>query len=148
MSHKIIGKTIKKAYQHWNPCKEIRTYHYAAAFDKSKMIGFAQNNPIKTHTNAYRIGRSLNLSKYKKYQFYNSESHLVSKLLNRYNFIDYNWSIVVMRINREGRILGSKPCNSCQKLLSSVGLSKIFYSTDDSRFVCSNRDKYFDPLGQ
>ena len=45
--NKIIAKTIKKAYKHWQPNPNVRCYHYAAAFDNNKMIGFAQNNPIK-----------------------------------------------------------------------------------------------------
>jgi deoxycytidylate deaminase len=40
-----------------------------------------------------------------------------------------------MRINRKGLILGSKPCDNCSKLLSSVGLTNIYYSTDDGDFL-------------
>jgi hypothetical protein len=134
---KIIQKTIRKAYQNWTPCKEIRCWHYCAAFDGTKMIGFAQNNPIKTHAGAYRIGENFNLPKYKEFPFYHSESHLVSKLLDSYNTIDPSWTIVVMRINRKGLILGSKPCENCDKLLSAVGFNEIYYSNDDGSF-CDN----------
>jgi tRNA(Arg) A34 adenosine deaminase TadA len=131
---KIIQKTIRKAYQNWNPIREIRCYHYAAAYDGTKIIGFTQNNPIKTHTGAYRIGEDFNLPKYKEHPFYHAESHLISKLLDRYNTIDPNWTICVLRINRKGLILGSKPCENCSKLLSAVGLNDIYYSTDDGNF--------------
>lgn len=131
---KILDKTIKKAYRFWKPCKEIRTYHYATAFDGNKMICFAQNNPIKTHAGAYRIGENFNLPKYKEFPFFHSESHLISKLLDKYNTIDPSWSVVVMRINRKGLILGSKPCENCNKLLNSVGLTNIYYSTDCGNF--------------
>lgn len=134
---KIITKTIRKAYQNWSPCKEIRCWHYCAAFDGTKMIGFAQNNPIKTHAGAYRIGENFNLPKYKEFPFYHSESHLVSKLLDSYNAIDPSWTIVVMRINRRGLILGSKPCENCTKLLGAVGLNEVYYSNDDGSF-CDN----------
>lgn len=131
---KIIQKTIRKAYQNWNPIKEIRCYHYAAAYDGTKIIGFTQNNPIKTHTGAYRIGEDFNLPKYKEHPFYHAESHLISKLLDRYNTIDPNWTICVLRINRKGLILGSKPCENCSKLLNAVGLNDVYYSTDDGNF--------------
>lgn len=134
---KIIDATIKKAYRNWKPCRAIRVYHYAAAFDGNKMICFTQNNPIKTHTGAYRIGEDFNLPKYKEFPYYHSESHLISKLLDRYNTIDPNWSIVVMRINRKGLILGSKPCENCDKLLHTVGLTDIYYSTDTGYFCDS-----------
>ena len=131
---KIITKTIRRAYKNWNPSKEIRCYHYAAAFDGTKLICFTQNNPIKTHTGAYRIGEDFNLPKYKEFPFYHAESHLISKLLDCYNTIDSSWSVVVMRINRKGLILGSKPCENCDKLLNSVGITDIYYSTDCGNF--------------
>jgi deoxycytidylate deaminase len=55
--------------------------------------------------------------------------------LDQYNTIDSNWSVVVLRINRKGLILGSKPCKNCNKLLSAVGLNTIYYSTDDGNFI-------------
>ncbi len=131
---KIINKTIRKAYQNWNPNRQIRCYHYSAAFDGQKMICFTQNNPIKTHTGAYRIGEDFNLEKYKEFPYYHSESRLISKLLDKYNTIDPNWSVVVMRINRKGLVLGSKPCENCDKLLNSVGLNTVYYSNDDGSF--------------
>jgi len=137
---KIINKTIRKAYQNWTPCKEIRCWHYSACFDGTKMICFTQNNPIKTHTGAYRIGEDFNLEKYKEYPYYHSESRLISKLLDKYNTIDSNWSVVVLRINRKGLILGSKPCENCDKLLDAVGLNTVYYSTDDGNFIDSVRN--------
>ena len=131
---KIIWKTIRKAYKNWNPTRLIRCYHYAAAFDGSKLICFTQNNPIKTHTGAYKIGEDFNLPKYKEFPFFHSESRLIDRLLSKYNTIDPTWKIVVMRINRQGLILGSKPCENCSKLLNSVGLNDIYYSTDCGNF--------------
>jgi hypothetical protein len=140
---KIIQKTIRRAYRNWNPCKEIRCYHYAGCFDGTKLIAFTQNNPVKTHTGAYRIGEDFNLPKYKEFPYYHSESHLISKLLDRYNTIDPNWSVVVMRINRRGLILGSKPCENCDKLLNTVGLNNIYYSTDCGNFKDNFGDLIF-----
>lgn len=143
---KIINKTIRKAYNNWSPCKEIRCYHFSAAFDGTKLICFTQNNPIKTHAGAYRIGEDFNLEKYKEFPYYHSESRLISKLLDKYNTIDPNWSVVVMRINRKGLILGSKPCNNCNKLLNAVGLTKVYYSTDDGDFI-DNFETLFEATG-
>jgi len=98
------------------------------------MIAFSANNPIKTNARAYRIGEQFNLPKYKEFPFVHAESHLISKLLDRYNTIDSNWSIVVMRINRKGLILGSKPCDNCNKILHAVGLTNIYWSVLDNVF--------------
>lgn len=140
MNTKIITKTIRKAYQNWKPTRLIRTYHYAAAFDGNKMICFTQNNPIKTHAGAYRIGQNFNLPKYKEYPHYHAESHLISKLLDTYNTISPNWTVCVLRINRQGLILGSKPCVNCYKLLDAVGLTNVYYSTDTGSFTYMDQD--------
>lgn len=131
---KILRQTIKKSYANWNPNPLIRCYHYAAAFDGNKMICFTKNNPIKTNTKAHRIGEQFNIPKYIEYPYVHAESYLVSNLLDRYNTIDPNWSIVVMRINRKGLVLGSKPCENCDKILNAVGLNTIYYSTDEGNF--------------
>lgn len=135
---KILNKTIRKAYSLWAPSRLIRCYHYAAAFDGNKMICFTKNNPIKTNARAYRIGEQFNLPKYKEYPFVHAESHLISKLLDMYNTINSNWSVCVLRINRRGLILGSKPCENCDKLLRAVGLNNIYYSLDDGTFSDNN----------
>lgn len=132
---KIIAKTIKKAYSHWNPTKEIRCYHYAAAFDGNKMIEFAENDPVNMNAKAYKLGQKFRIKTFYEYPFLHAESHLVSKLLHRYNSICSNWAIVVLRINRNGRILLSKPCKKCQKILDAVELNKVYYSSNTGRFI-------------
>lgn len=132
---KIFQKTIKKAYSNWEPCKEIRTYHYAAAFDGNKMIEFAANDPINMNAKAYKLGQQFRIKTFYEYPYLHAESHLVSKLMARYDTVCSNWSFVVLRINREGRILLSKPCKKCQKILDAVGITKIYYSNNNGRFV-------------
>lgn len=134
---KIIAKAIKKSYSDWNPSSLIRCYHYAAAFDGNKMIAFAKNNPVKFNAKAFRMGEMFNIDAYKEYPYPHAESYLVAKLLAKYNTIDTNWKIVVLRINREGRILLSKPCKNCQKILDAVELNNVYYSNNDGSFVSS-----------
>jgi len=136
--NKIVVKTIKRAYKNWKPNPLIRCYHYAAAFDGNKMIAFAKNNPIKFNAKAYRMGEMFNIETYKEYPYPHAESHLVSKLLDRYNSICSNWSIVVLRINREGKILLSKPCKNCQKILDALELKNIYYSDNNGNFINEN----------
>ena len=135
--HKIIVKTIKKSYAEWQPSPLIRCYHYAAAFEKNKMIAFAKNNPIQFNAKAFKMGKMFNINAYKEYPYPHAESHLVSKLLDCYNRIDPNWRIVVLRINREGRLLLSKPCRNCQKILDALNLRNVYYSNNNGKFVSS-----------
>jgi hypothetical protein len=143
---KILDKTIKLAYKSWEPHPLIRCYHYAAAFDNNKMIAFAGNNPITFSAKAFRMGERFNISTYKEFPFVHAESHLISKLLDRYDSIDINWKIVVLRINREGRILLSKPCKNCQKILDALELYNVFYSTNEDTFTNNDNEIFYSSL--
>jgi hypothetical protein len=131
---KILKKALKLSYDNFVPNPFQRRYHYTIAFDVNKPILICQNNPIKVNHKAYRIGQQFNIQTYKDFPYVHSESHLISKLLDRYNSIDPNLSIVNVRINRQGRILLSKPCDNCQKLLKAVGLHKIYWTTGNCIF--------------
>lgn len=135
---KILKKALKLSYERFRPNAFQRRYHFTIAFDGNKPILICQNNPIKVNHKAYRIGQQFNIQTYKEYPFVHSESHLISKLLDRYNSIDTNLSIVNVRINRQGRILLSKPCENCQKILDAVGLDKIYWTTGSTSFQDNN----------
>ena len=139
---KIIVKTIKKSYANWNPSRSVRCYHYAAAFDGNKMIAFAENNPNQFDAKAFRMGQMFNIDTYKKYPYPHAESHLIAKLLGKYNYISPNWSLVVLRINREGRILLSKPCRNCQKILDALDLINVYYSDNHGSFVSLKQERF------
>jgi len=136
---KIIKKAIKLSYDRFKPNSYQRRYHFAIAFDVNKPIAIAQNNPIKIDHKAYKMGQRFNIAQYQEYPYSHAESHLISKLLDRYNTICPNWSLVVLRINRQGRLLMSKPCENCQTILDSLGLKKIYWSINKNTFSTNNR---------
>lgn len=135
---KILKKAIKLSYARFSPNAYQRRYHFAIAFDNNKPIFIAENNPIKINHKAYKIGKMFNINHYKEYPYSHAESHLVSQLLNRYNTIRSDWSFVVLRINRQGKILMSKPCKNCQKILDAVGINKVYWSIDRHTFGIGN----------
>ncbi len=134
---KILKKALKLSFERFKPNSFQRRYHFTIAFDVNKPILICQNNPIKVNSKAYRIGQKFNIKTYQDFPYVHSESHLVSKLLDRYNSIDTNLSIVNVRINRQGLILLSKPCDNCQKILDAVGLKKVYWSIDENTFGSS-----------
>jgi len=134
----IINKAVKLSYDNFTPNQMQRRYHYAIAFSGKKPILICENNPIKVNAKAYRMGQRFNIKTYQDFPYVHAESHLVSKLLDRYNNIDQNWSIVVLRINRQGKVLLSKPCINCQKILDAVGLKKIYWSINHNTFGSSH----------
>ena len=135
---KILKKALKLSYDRFEPNSFQRRYHFTIAFDVNKPILICQNNPIKVNHKAYRIGQQFNIKTYQDFPYVHSESYLISKLLDRYNSLDTNLSIVNVRINRQGLILLSKPCDNCQKILDAVGLKKVYWSIDENTFGSRN----------
>jgi hypothetical protein len=135
---KILTKALKLSFDRFKPNVYQRRYHFTIAFDVNKPILICQNNPIKINHKAYRIGKQFNIKTYKDFPYVHSESHLISKLLDRYNTINTNLSIVNVRINRQGIVLLSKPCENCQKILDAVGLNKVYWTIGGNNFS----DKY------
>jgi hypothetical protein len=134
---KILKKALKLSYDRFEPNNFQRRYHFTIAFDVNKPILICQNNPIKVNHKAYRIGQQFNIKTYQDFPYVHSESYLISKLLDRYNSIDTNLSVVNVRINRQGIILLSKPCDNCQKILDAVGLKKVYWSINQNTFGSS-----------
>ena len=137
---KILQKALKLSYDRFKPNPFQRRYHYAIAFDGNKPICLSQNNPIKINAKALRMGERFNIPTYKEYPFNHAESHLISKLLDRYNSIDSNWTLVVLRINRKGLVMMSKPCENCDKILKAVGLTEVYWSVKDNIFMNNDQD--------
>ena len=50
--------------------------------------------------------------------------------------VDYSqYTMVVMRIKKNGTIANSKPCLGCQHVLKQVGFKSVFYSTEYGNFA-------------
>ena len=139
---KILNKALKLSFDRFKPNANQRRYHFTIAFDVNKPILICQNNPIKINHKAYRIGKQFNIKTYKEFPYVHSESYLISKLLDRYNSIDTNLSIVNVRINRQGIVLLSKPCENCQKILDAVGLNKVYWTVNGNKFADRNNNEW------
>lgn len=137
---KILKTAIKLSYERFIPNAYQRRYHFAIAFDGGRPVCLSQNNPIKVNAKALRMGQMFNIQTYKEYPYAHAESHLVSQLLDRYNSIYTNLSVVVVRIGRDGRMRLSKPCENCAKILQAVGLTDVYWSVGDNNFEDSDGD--------
>ena len=139
---KIIDKSLKIAYGLFKPNPYQRRYHFAIAFDGKKPIGIGQNNPNKMNAKAKMVGDLFNIQTYIEYPFLHAEVNLLCNLWNEYENIDPSWKIVVLRINRPGKLMMSKPCNNCEKILSKVNLKKIIWSGENGVFCQNSKDSF------
>lgn len=44
-------------------------------------------------------------------------------------------TLVVIRINSNSNITGSKPCKHCCNIIKAIGIKKVIYSDNDGIFV-------------
>ena len=96
--------------------------HFTFIMERNKVISFGWNRSWRTHTIA------------KRYNYRHECQH--SELVAILNFrppireLPYHY-MVNIRLHKNGNIAMSKPCASCQAMLSDFGISDIFYSTNE-----------------
>jgi hypothetical protein len=49
-------------------------------------------------------------------------------------------NILIIRYNSNGELMSSKPCRDCIELLRTIGIQRIYYSTDQHQIVFERLD--------
>lgn len=88
--------------------------------------------------NGHIIGRGVNQNvwlegyeRYNEFQSIHAEVHCLLRMKNKHNVkILRNSEMYVCRLNRQGQLLMSKPCKTCQKFIASFGIKTVWYSTE------------------
>lgn len=106
------------------PCTEYKEvhnthYHYAELYKRNKLVASSRN----------RIG-----SRSRGSGWSDTTLHAERAVVKRFGNVSqlHGCVLVVIRLNRHGELLNSKPCSDCTKFLekcmSKYGLSKVVYS--------------------
>lgn len=103
-------------------------FHFAFGYKKNKLLAIGQNNPEKTHTQALILAKRFNRDT--DHPYLHAETDLISRLWGKY-YIDNNLKVVVVRLNKRGELRCSKPCDQCDYILNALGITKIWWSTDN-----------------
>jgi len=98
----------------------------AVLLSKGKVISTACNLEDKTHPVQARWARKAGLD---PKQYLHAE---IAALVRCRRPVD---SIVVARVNSEGKLRNSRPCCLCQLGLRDAGIKQMFYSTNEG-FIC------------
>jgi tRNA(Arg) A34 adenosine deaminase TadA len=69
-------------------------------------------------------------------QLYKSEIYLspyMNKIIfnKKYNKLD----LCVIRVNNKGKLMNSRPCMHCLKLMKTIGIRNVYYSSSDTTMV-------------
>ncbi len=93
----------------------------AVLLSKGKVISTACNLEDKTHPVQARWARKAGLD---PKQYLHAE---IAALVRCRRPVD---SIVVARVNSEGKLRNARPCPICQLALQEAGIQKVWYTTD------------------
>jgi cytidine deaminase len=132
MAIKIIKKSLDLSYNLFPECYEKsgegrRPYHFAFLFKKGRLISFGINSYQKS-AKIFHLGRRFNITKYSEYQLPHAETDAISKAWGKIH-LDNSCTMTIIRLNRHGFLQDSKPCVDCQAILSSLGITKVWWST-------------------
>lgn len=130
MKSRILKECLKIAHNDIDTHPEHEYYpHWSFAIQNNKIIGkgynrrdFPEGNPLYPGY-ARRVAWNNGLPKM------HSEVSLWTKVKG---IIDGRipWSVVNIRLNRQGEIRSSCPCPVCKGFLTSLGCSKVYFTTD------------------
>lgn len=97
--------------------------HFSYIVDGKHIISYGINNIKKSHPFAINH----------KYPYPHSE---VSAIINFQLPLDElcEYSLVNIRIGKDGNIRLSKPCSYCQKMLDVFNMQTIFFTNDSGQF--------------
>lgn len=129
---KILQKSLKMAREmfpaEYQSHRGHRTYHFAFIFKRNKLISVGVNRPYSPDGKALRFGNQFNITKLKKHSFVHAEVDAFSKCWGKV-YLDGSYSLVVIRLNKNGELGESKPCSNCQQIIDAIGIKKLWWST-------------------
>lgn len=88
---------------------------------RGKILSWAENNYTKSSPKMLKYSMEVG-EEFKP--FWHSECRAISKL----PYTSRPYKITVVRIDKNGKLMLSKPCNICSNVIKSVGIKIIEYS--------------------
>jgi hypothetical protein len=99
--------------------------HYSFIMQKNEVRSVGWNQPYKTHPLAKRFNY--------KFHCIHSELHAILKFDEPVVKLQ-KYSLVNVRLDKQGNVRMSKPCEVCQRLLVAFPFKEVWYSTNSSEF--------------
>lgn len=119
MNQKIINRTVDIAKAMCPLNIEHRCSHIAFLIKNSKIVHIGTNS-CRTHPETLKYD-------YKDHQLVGIHAELaVCMKSGKENLKDYK--MVVLRVDRTGKLANSKPCCGCQSVIKQFNLDEVWYS--------------------
>ncbi len=143
MEELAIKRALRIMFREWKQDNSRASFHYAFALRKSKVVAIGKNNISDGSRTALKIGRSLNINKWKEYPYLHAECDVINQIKDKY--CPNEIIIISLRINRTGQYRLAKPCQHCQKVLDILGYYNVWWSLTNEdksgRLVLSNDEE-------
>lgn len=125
MNRKAITKSVEIAHALCPLNNSMRSSHVAILFKKNKIIKIGANKR-RTHP------------KTQKFPYIDKENKPDKTIIGIHAELDVmmksgkedlsDHEIIVLRVDREGKLSNSKPCGGCMSAINQFGLKSIYYS--------------------
>lgn len=99
--------------------------HFTYIINKNKIVSLGFNHYRKSHP----LGKLYGLHD----GTLHSEVAAITRFQGRPADLMYH-SLVNVRVNREGDVQMSRPCQFCRRMLSSFGFNEVWWTTPDGKF--------------
>ena len=118
-------KLIGVAFEYVERCSKGQSRHISFIVQRRKIITVGWNNEFKSHTLGRKFGQ--------RAESIHSELHAISRFPHRdldiVKTIMYN-----VRITRDNRIVQSKPCEACLKMVMAYNLNGLCFTNSEGVF--------------
>lgn len=141
MAIRILNKSIDLAYdlfpKVYNENRGRRPYHFAFIFKGNQLISFGVNG-YSPASKILNLGNRFRIKKYQTHRYPHAETDAISKVWGKM-LLDNSCSMTIIRVNAAGKLQNSKPCKDCQIILDSIGIKKIWWSTNNMEITNGQR---------
>lgn len=126
MNSKLIERTLSLAKVMCPINREMRTSHVSFLIKSSKIVHIGWNKNRSHPMNLrypYHKGRNLGLHAELDVCLKSGKDDLSS------------YTMVVIRVDNNGKVCNSKPCNGCQSVIKQFGIDEVWYSNLNGEIV-------------
>lgn len=115
--------------------QELRTFHVSVLWNKNRLLSVGVNKN-KTHSRNLRNKKhnreGINISNEK---LYCSELACLFSLGKQRYTLDFSKCVLVnIRMDRNGRVALSRPCESCGNLLKYTSPRRVYFTNNEGKF--------------
>lgn len=135
---KFIDNSIALAHSLFSSAysnkKGYQCFHFAFMYDKNRLISIGQNDSNQPNPKAIKFSNKFGFVEAYRRQYLHAEISAISRLWGKFH-IDNRVKMVILRLNKSGKLCASKPCPNCQAVLNALNITKIWYSNEKGEVV-------------